>query len=131
MNSAERQRTRPYLIRMFMETTADFALWGEVDRDLPTHNGNVDEGALLEDRLPISASLRERLLGWADYFRRYESGEPVSMEGFDELGLRLSFELHRELGPAYRVRYSRQFAQSREAVERLAAGLKEPGWSAS
>ena len=47
---------------MFAECCCSFALWGEVGEEPPTTSG-LPEAGTLEEQLPISVSLRERLAG--------------------------------------------------------------------
>lgn len=117
-----------YPIRMFAEIGCDFALWGPIDEDPPTRRpGEWDR---LEDELPISAALRERLLGWAQDYYRYDGGDrSIPMDDFDERGFHLSRELQRELGSLYSVRYSFEFSRDRRDLLATVADDPLPGWS--
>ncbi len=83
---------------MFVETGCDFALWGPPVEPPPTTNGAQDVHQL-EDVLPISASLRDRLLAWG---RKYEMFD-LNGEEHDKRGYDLSRELKLELGDLYSV----------------------------
>jgi hypothetical protein len=118
---------KPYRIRMFAEVGCDFALWGDPWRPLPV-NGEEDAEDL-EHKLPISQSLRTRLLAWAEQHYRYDGGQRgIDMSDFDRDGLLLSRELQRELGSAYSVTYSFTFAGSRDRLMPLVESDPCPGW---
>lgn len=120
---------KPYRIRMFAEVGCDFALWGDPLRPLPA--SGEEDAEDLERILPISVSLRARLLAWSDQHFRYDGGErDIDMSDFDEQGMLLSRELQRELGPDYSVRYSFTFAGSKERLLPLVADEPCPGWRA-
>lgn len=119
---------RPYRIRMFAEIGCDYALWGDPRQPLPV-NGEHDAEDL-EHVLPITDSLRTRLLAWAEQHYRYDSGErDIDMGNFDEHGMLLSRELQRELGPRYSVQYGFTFSGSRERLLPTVEGDPCPGWS--
>lgn len=112
---------------MFAEVGCDFALWGDPGQPLPV-NGEEDAEDL-EHTLPLSESLRARLLGWAEQYYRYDNGDrSIDMSDFDWVGLLLSRDLQRELGPAYSVQYSFTFAGSRERLLHLVESDPCPGW---
>ena len=120
---------KPYRIRMFAEVGCVFALWGDPFRALPATGEEDAED--LERILPISESLRDRLLAWADQHYRYDGGErDIDMSDFDEQGMLLSRELQRELGPDYSVRYLFTFADSEERLLPSVAEDPCPGWRA-
>ena len=127
--AVKRSVANPYPLRMFAETGCDFALWGPVDEPPPTTNGLRHPNSL-EAELPISVSLRDRLLAWAQDYFRYDGGDrSVPMDDFDERGFFLSRELQRELGDLYSVRYSFNFAgPHREALLEVARNDPLPGW---
>jgi len=113
---------------MFAETGCDFALWGDPWKALPV-NGEEDAEDL-EHLLPISESLRTRLLTWAEQYFRYDGGErDIDMSDFDARGMLLSRELQHELGPTYSVQYRFTFAGSRERLLPQVADEPCPGWS--
>ncbi|MCW2785559.1 MAG: hypothetical protein JWP74_2076 [Marmoricola sp.] len=119
----------PYPIRMFAECGADFALWGVLDVDPPgAVSDDPDES--LEHQLPITADLRDRLLSWADWHFRYDGGDrAINMDDFDNVGMMLSRELMRELGPQYTVTYHFTFAGSRERFLPLVEHEPLDGWA--
>ena len=118
----------PYPIRMFAEIGCDFALWGPIHERPPTTSRAV--AGPLEEQLPISVSVRERLVAWASDHERYDGGDrTVPMEDFDERGFLMSRELQRELGNMYSVEYLFHFSETdREALLRSVAGEPLPGW---
>jgi hypothetical protein len=125
VTSEPRSAVNPYPIRMFAEIGCDFALWGPVDEPPPTSSGAHDADTTLEEKLPISASLRDRLLAWG---RDYET-DGLDGEEFDHRGYHLSRELKRELGDLYSVAYSLTFAgPHREVIRRRAETEPLPGW---
>lgn len=116
---------------MFAELGCDFALWGDPFR--PLHATGEEEAEDLEHSLPISESLRLRLLAWAGQYQYlgWDGGERNSdMSDFDEQGMRLSRDLQRELGSEYSVRYAFAFAGSKERLLPLVADEPCPGWRA-
>jgi hypothetical protein len=119
---------KPYRIRMMTEICCDFALWGELDRELPIGDGS--DRPDLEHRLPISERLRTEILRWANEWYRYDADDFPDIDDaeFDERGMRLSRELQQELGTRYSVRYLFTFAGSRERLLPLAKQQPYPGW---
>jgi hypothetical protein len=124
-----RSTTKPYSIRMMAEVGCDFALWGPIDEEPPS-SVHAPAGSMLEDVLPISAGLRERLLAWARLYYRYDGGErQLSMDGFGECGYALSRALCRQLDDRYRVTYYLTFAGDHRDVLRARAGMRPlQGW---
>jgi hypothetical protein len=125
VTSTPRSAENPYPLRMFAETGCDFALWGPLGEPPPTTNG-IENAHQLEDVLPISASLRDRLLKWG---RAYETFD-LDGEEHDERGYYLSRELKLELGDLYSVTYSLTFAgPHREVLRSRARDEPLPGWT--
>ena len=124
VTTVPRSAENPYPLRMFAETCCDFALWGPADEPPPTTNGQRDADTL-EDQLPITASLRDRLLAWGS------DHETPGIEGeeYDDRGYHLSRELQTELGELYSVTYSMTYAgPHRTALRTRAASEPLPGW---
>lgn len=118
----------PYRIRMFAEIGCDWALWGDLDEELP--DDIPEEPGYVEHRLPISPDLRDQLLAWADQHYRYDGGDrQIDMSDFDRRGMLLSRSPKRELGPSYTVRYLFTFEGGRRLLDTVADDPC-PGWSA-
>ena len=87
----------PVEIRFFAEVGCAFALWD------PT-NKYIGE---LEDRLPLSPDLRDRIKAWALRGYQHDAGEQRMSEpefwAFVDEGRLLSDQLQVELGPACKV----------------------------
>lgn len=107
VRSGPRTPDEPYPLRMFAEDSCEFALWGPLGEPPPGIAwGEWDQ--LLEDVLPISADLRERLIEWA---RQNTLVRPDhSASELDWVGFHLSRQLAATLGELYSVEYFPTFA---------------------
>jgi hypothetical protein len=124
--STPRISDEPYPLRMFAEGSCEFALWGAVDEP-PPGIGEDDEYQLLEDVLPISADLRERLVEWAR--QNALSRSDCSASELDWMGFHLSRELAATLGETFSVAYTPIYAGAHRAVLRRRARAEPvPGW---
>lgn len=85
---------------------------------------------MLEDVLPITSGLRERLLLWADRHNRFDGGERnLDMTGFDERGYALSRALSRQLGGLFSVTYYMTFSGGHQRRLRERARIEPlPRW---
>jgi len=128
VTTVPRSPSIPYPIRMFTEHGCPFALWGPLGEPPPTTNAITHPRTTLtlEVTLPLSPSLRDRLLTWGDEWDR----KGVDAQEFDERGYEMSRELIRELGDLYSVTYSLTFAgPHRDALRHRAEEEPLPGWS--
>ena len=115
---------------MFAEVGCYHALWGPIHERSPT--GHDQGTGLLEQELPISTGLRDRILAWADDYYRFDGGDrSVPMADFDERGFDLSRELQRELGELYTVQFYFTFAGDRSDLRKVAEDDVVPGWRVS
>ncbi|MXG88249.1 hypothetical protein [Nocardioides flavescens] len=121
---------KPYRVRFMAEVGCEYALWGDPWRPCPASGDHDVED--LEHVLPVSDDLRDRILAWADRYRRYDGGErELDMWDFDGRGMHMSRELQRELGRQYAVHYFFTFAGARAKWLTTVADDPCPGWTAS
>jgi hypothetical protein len=95
----------PRHLRMFVDDVSEIMLW--------SHRGEDH----LEDRLPISESLRTRLKSWLDEYTRSISNTPAWSVGdnvdHDRRGFALCAELQKELGSDFEIEYHFHTDQAR------------------
>jgi hypothetical protein len=118
-----RSPANPYPIDMFVDGGLHSCLWGVWLEQPPTTNG-VHDPHCLENELPISVSLRDRLLAWA------ADGDRLQLDpDREDRGFLLSRELQRELGDLYSVTYHVEYAHTdRVALQAIADSDPLPGW---
>jgi hypothetical protein len=107
----ERNPEKPMRIRMFVDDVSGIGLW---DEDISTDD--------LEEYLPISQHLRERIRAWVDEYTASISPGP-SWSGQQDVehdlrGYELSRELQQALGPDYRIQYKAHTPQGRRLARR-------------
>lgn len=106
----------PRHLRMFVDDVSEILLW--------SNRGGAD---LLEDRLPISESIRARLKSWLDeYTRSISSRTTWSLDDevdHDRRGSALCAELQDELGPDFEIEYHFHTPQARR---QRGGGVPEP-----
>jgi hypothetical protein len=118
----------PYPLRMFAEDTCEFALWGPAE-ERPPGVPDDQEYELLEDVIPISADLRDRLVQWASahWTTPYTAGRG---EALDRHGYDLSRELVVALPEVFSVEYGPGTAGPHLAELRQRARTEPlPRWS--
>ncbi len=124
MTEGGRTADEPYPLRMFAEDSCEFALWGVLNEPPP---GIDDKYRNLEDVLPISADLRDRLIEWAR--QNTLSRSDYSASELDWMGFHLSRELATTLGEIYTVAYTPTCAGAhRAALRKRAYDEPVPGW---
>ena len=96
---------------MFVDDVSEVVLWSE--------SGAEDH---LEDRLPISESLRVRIKSWLDEYTLSIGSEPRwSQEenvDHDRRGFALCAELQEELGSGFKIEYRFHTSQARRELRR-------------
>ena len=94
---------------MFVDDASEVVLWSE---------RGAEEG--LEDRLPISESLRARIKSWLDEYTLSILGKPrwspVENVDHDRRGLALCAELQEELGSGFEIQYLFHTVQARREL---------------
>ena len=113
-------RTKPKRIRFFSDDASGIALWPEVQHDFDTSSVWPEYGeGRLEDNLPVSESLRQRIRAWVDEVTaEIESGTPMADPyEHDRRGYDLSVELQAALGAEYVITYLFETHAVKAAIE--------------
>lgn len=105
-------------IRMMTDDTSDVALWPDLVWDYPGSKVQYlfesDDG--VENLLPISPALRERIRAWVDEYTESIGPGAALDPHHDRRGYLLSHELQEELGPDFEVSYHFETAEWRREV---------------